>query len=466
MNRLPLALSILVLSIASSARADGPFEGDWRAGPMRIDVTVESWGGDCGPRPQSTTVPGGRTIQVTQSGDDLTFAGRPARSTTGCWSENTAVRRVSRSYQAGTWRITCRTPEDDPRAESGTYTLTASGTERIAFRDVSRYDWQLNTSQCRATLTSTQTFERVGGAIAPEPVPEPVAERPEPACTPGAPARIQVRPGEAAIEPGARQCFSARVVDASGCAVPGRAVQLELRSPPGATGTLRGSCFQAPGSAAEAEGTFTIVARSVAAGSALEGQATLRVRTPDLSDLIARRAEGGGAVSASDEAATSEQAARVAARGETARGGWILPVAAGAIALVLLVAITVAVVARGRRSRKKIAALEATSVDERAPRPAPVAPPPPTPAAPPPAAPAALPVAPGQEKICPTCRRGHPPDATRCSIDDTPLVLYADFVAGRAGPAAAATKICPKCGSRFPATTRFCGKDGATLVEG
>lgn len=472
-------LSMGVLSIASSARADGPFEGDWRAGPMRIDITVESWGGDCGPRPQSTTVPGGRTIHVTQSGDDLTFAGRPARSTTGCWSENTAVRRVSRSYQAGTWRIVCRTPEEDPRAETGTYTLTASGSDRIEFRDVSRYDWQLNESQCRATLTSTQTFERVSGATPepqPQPQPEPEPEtRPEPACTPGAPARIQIRPAEAAIEPGGRQCFSARVVDASGCAVPGRPVQLELRSPPGVTGTLRGTCFQAAGNAAEAEGEFTIIGRSAAAGgtASLEAQATLRVRTPDLSDLIARRAEGGGAVSVTGGEATSEQAARVAARSEAARGGWILPVAGGAIALVLLVALVGALVARSRRSKKKIAALEAEAVaapGASVPDQAPLGQAPlgraPLAQAPQAQAPIAAPVAPGEPKICPSCRRGHPPDATRCSVDGTPLVLYADFVAGKAGPAASASKVCPVCGSRFPATTRFCGKDGATLVDG
>lgn len=458
MARTALALFTLALVSPRGARADGPFEGEWRAGPMRIDISVESWGSDCGPRPQSTTVPGGRTVRVTQSGDDLTFAGRPPRSTAGCWSENTAVRRVSRTYQTGTWRITCRTPADDPRAESGTYTLTAQGAERIEFRDVSRYDWQLNTSQCRATLTSTQSFERVRGPALPEPTPEPTpAPRPEPrepACTPGAPARIQIRPAEVAIEPGGRQCFAARVLDASGCAVPGHAIQFELRSPPGANGALRGACFQAAGNAAEAEGAFLVVAR---AGS-LEAQASLRVRTPDLSDLIARRTEGGGAVAVVPLGeATSEQAARVAARGEGARGGWILPIAAATIALVVIASIAFAVIARARRSRAKIAALEAEASPS--PAPAPIAAPAPGPAPP-------APIGAGQAKICPACRRGYPPEATRCSSDGTELVLYADFAAGRVGQSPQASKLCPVCGSRFPATTRFCGKDGTTLLEG
>ncbi|AKF05563.1 zinc ribbon domain-containing protein [Sandaracinus amylolyticus] len=448
-----LVAAVVIASAASSARADGPYEGDWRAGPMRIDVQVESWGGDCGPRPESTTVPGGSTVHVTQSGDDLTFQGRPARSTRGCWSENASVRRVSSSFQAGTWRIVCRTPDDDPRAETGQYTLRAEGTERIEFRDVSRYDWQLNESSCRATITSTQTFERVGGASPtpePEPMPTPTPEpEREPACTPGAPARISLRPAQSTLEPGGRVCLSARVVDANGCAIRGRSPRLELRTPPGATGQLRGTCFEAAASAAEGEGEFTIVARD----GAMEAQVRVQVRTPDLSDLIARRAEGGGAVTLGDAESTSEEAARVAARSEGAARGTPAWLVAGAVlGLVMVVVASIGLVVVGRRRRKKKERpIVASEVHEApvAPVPAPVPPPPP--------------VASGEPKICPTCRRGYPPDATTCSVDGTPLVAYADFAAGKAASTAASEKICPVCGTRYPASTRFCGKDGTTL---
>src|SRR5690606_19615783 len=112
-------------------------DGQWREGPMSVSVQVESWGGDCGPRPVSTTSPGGGTFRISQSGDQLTFHLRSERTTRSCWSENRAVRRVSSSHQAGTWRVVCRTPSTDSRAETGTYTIQAIGEDRLSFRDVS-----------------------------------------------------------------------------------------------------------------------------------------------------------------------------------------------------------------------------------------------------------------------------------------------------------------------------------------
>ncbi|HJL18915.1 MAG TPA: hypothetical protein RMH99_24845, partial [Sandaracinaceae bacterium LLY-WYZ-13_1] len=151
------SLALLTWLVIEPARADGPYEGQWREGPMNIRVDVESWGGDCGPRPRSTTAPGGGTFRISQSGDQLTFHLRRQRTTRSCWSENRAVRRVSSTYQAGTWRIVCRTPPEDSRAETGTYTIQAIGDDRLQFRDQSRYDWELNESRCRARITTTQT---------------------------------------------------------------------------------------------------------------------------------------------------------------------------------------------------------------------------------------------------------------------------------------------------------------------
>ena len=123
---------------------------------MSIRVTVESWGGDCGPRPQSTSSGGGSTFRISQAGDQLTFHMRRQQTTRSCWSENRAVRRVSSSYQAGTWRVVCRTPPDDSRGETGTYTVRAIGDDQLSFREESRYDWQLNTSRCQASIATTQ----------------------------------------------------------------------------------------------------------------------------------------------------------------------------------------------------------------------------------------------------------------------------------------------------------------------
>ncbi|MBN8616920.1 MAG: hypothetical protein J0L92_40430, partial [Deltaproteobacteria bacterium] len=292
-----LVCATVVLAVVSTsrvARADGPFEGDWRQGPMSIDVRVETWGPDCGPRPQSSTVPGRGTVAVTQDGDHLSFGGR--RSTRGCWSDNRAVRVVSSRVQSGSWQILCRTPADDPRRETGTYTLRASGNERIELRDETDYDWTLNESHCTAHVTTTQTFERTGSGSSPPPTttttrppPTTTTEPPEPACTPGAPARVTVRPGSADAAIGDRVCFTGRVVDAAGCWVRGSSVEISVAS--GDVGALRGGCVEVARA-----GEATIVGRS----GSLEGRATLRAVSMDLSGLIARRGESG--VVGTDEA--------------------------------------------------------------------------------------------------------------------------------------------------------------------
>lgn len=456
MTRFTIAIAIAMVLAATvqNARADGPYEGDWRAGPMRIEVAVESWGGDCGPRPQSTTIPGGSTVRVTQSGDDLTFAGRPQRTTRGCWSENASVRRVSSRYESNTWTVVCRTPENDPRAEVGTYTLRAAGPDRLEFRDVSRYDWALNESRCVASITSTQTFQRTSGPAA-QPVisePEPAVPAQAPSCSPGSPDRITMRPSQATIEPGGRTCFVARVVDARGCAIAGRTPRFELRQPEGARARLDGTCFVAAESAAAGEGEFLLVARE----GSLEAQARIRVRTPDLSDLIARRAEGGGAVSLDDAETISEEAARLAARSEPeSRGGlgWIIGLSA--IGFVMVMAGAIGLLVHGRRKKRGSPTMPPPPREHHAPQEIPVSLP---------ALDLPPPSIPSEPKICPRCRRGYPPDAERCPQDGASLLKYAEFMEKSANDAQA-TKICPTCGARFPASTRFCGKDGATLVS-
>ncbi len=443
-----------MLSFSSAARADGPYEGDWRRGAMSISVSVATWGADCGARPESTTVPARGTVHVTQEGDHLTFGG--GRSTRSCWSDNPAVRRVSSTFSSGTWRVVCRSPADDSRQETGTYTLRAVGSDTIEFRDVTEYDWALNDSRCRATSTTTQTFTRVGGAVV-EPTPTPTTE-PEPpaACVPGAAARIALRPASTDVEPGGRACFTARVVDASGCALRTSA-SLALRAPEGRAGALRGTCFEAASTGGEGE--FTILASS----GDLRAEARVRVHTLDLSDLIARRAETGDGATDPGVAET-DTAAGVAARTESTPAAfpwWALALAGVGVLIVIVAALVL--MSRSRARAAKLAQRrEASSMVPREVPPAPVAPVDPVgptladaPAEPPPAA------ADAQAKICPTCRRGYAASERVCKTDGTELVAYSAFVQKSE---AVAQSVCPKCGTKYTGTTRFCGKDGETLV--
>ncbi len=434
-----------IASAPSIVRADGPYEGTWREGPMSIDVAVTSWGGDCGPQPPSTSTGGGGTFQITQEGDQLTFQMRRQRTTRGCWSENRAVRRVSSTAQAGTWRIVCRTPPEDSRGETGTYTIQAVGDDRLTFRDVSQYDWQLNASRCRATITTTQAFTRVSAA----PPPSEPARVETPACTPGPAARIVLRPGTAEVTPGGQQCFTTRVVDAAGCAVRSQRVELSLAE---GAGALEGSCYRA----SSADGVARIVARS----GALTADARVTVRAVDLSDLIARRTETGsvGSSAGSDATATADTAARVSTRDEGEALDWRWPAAGLGFALLLVIGGAIALARRRRPSAiAGLPGVEIPAAEPSAPEEVP-APPGPAAAAPPVAAPAPEPAGPREDLICPTCRRGYPPDTARCAHDETALVPYREFVSR-----ADRDNVCPVCGERYPAHVKFCGKDGATL---
>ena len=64
--------------------------------------------------------------------------------------------------------------------------------------------------------------------------------------------------------------------------------------------------------------------------------------------------------------------------------------------------------------------------------------------------------------ICPTCRRGYPPDAEFCPHDRAALVPYTLY---RRAETATETlpRICPTCGERYGQHVTFCGKDGASL---
>jgi hypothetical protein len=444
----PVVLAF-VLAPVTTARADGPYEGSWRPGPMRIEVGVDSWGADCPPQPRSTTTPGGGPVHVTQSGDHLTFP--DGHTTRDCWSANPAVHRVSSTYSDATWRIVCRSPADDSRRETGTYTLRASTIDRIEFRDVTDYDWSLNESHCTARITTTQTFERVSAATpvvtptTPVTVPD---EPPAPACTPGAPARIAMRPASTTLAPGERACITARVVDANGCAVGGASPAFELRAPSGQSGELHGGCFTASPTAA---GTFVVTARS----GALSGETTIQVRVLDLSDLIARRTEAGGV--AGEPTATTGSDARVAARTESARAGMPLwAVAASICGLVLVLVAVVGLLTRGRRRR--------APRREEVPFGSPIAGgAPETIAAPPVATPSPVSeqASASDAMICPVCRRGYAADVAMCPKDREPLVPYATFVQRRVENAPA--KICPKCGTSYAGNVKFCGKDGTTL---
>lgn len=488
---------LLVLTSAGELRAQS-YEGVWRAGVTTMDVAVESWGGDCGPRPVSSRSEGGGNVQVTEEPPHLIIHGKESQIRTDrCWSRNPAIRRRSSSYLDGVWLTQCRTDPDDPRAEQGTYSLKAVSPNQLLYKDISKYNWKLNASACVATITTTQTLNRVATganqkpvapppkAPAPPPLPPPEPdEEEEPAaggataCVPGAPAKLVLRPQRAELQVGGRLCLRPRLTDKEGCPIPKPALEWSLQHSRALRGTLEGPCFRAGDSAAEAEGEFTVTASH----GGLSARSVIDVRSVDLSALIARRMETG-AVSGFDSApaeASTATAAKVATRRVDERSGQ----GAGDLLLIIgalvVAGLVVLIVLRMRGRSAGIAESERAAEPSRDDTPArPQAPrvpgsanapsqgPTPTlvaaPASTPDTQPETAPAAGSEQWICPSCRRGWPAAQRTCPTDGATLMPYAEFVKARDPAQQRADKRCPKCGKLYPPGAGFCSEDGTRL---
>jgi hypothetical protein len=476
---LALAAAAWLTASPSWAEIDGRFE----IKGQRVSVTIKTWGEDCGSRPRSYSTGGGKVIEVRHVGANLQIG---SQRTDRCWSRNPKIQRQRATVGANRWFVVCETPAADPRFEHGEYTLDQVDENTLRFRDESRYDWRLEGDHCQATVVLTRTYARIT-ETGPEPEP-PVAPRPpepakppprEPEKTPptknickGAPGpavRLEVRPSRAQLAPGERICLKAVGRDAQGCPIP-----MEASWTKGRTGTtvadaggrLDGDgCYVAAGSLLEAEGRVMIVAT---AGDHRAG-ATLTIRSPDISDLIAASLEEG--FEAPDDGELPQAApARpgavqgVGRTGVTSEGeprSLLWAILAGAAVAALLLAVTAVVLLRRRRPQAAIdEEIEAFSQEPEPPAPEGGASPMGE------ASPEGGASLKAENLICPQCRRGFEPGATVCPRDQTALVPYSAWRESRKKAREAANEgpmVCPVCGSRHDPGTQFCLRDGTKL---
>ena len=311
-----VVLAVLALSPALARAQD--VSGGWQAGATTMDVAIESWGPDCGPRPQSTRSAGGGKVELQLSGDVLVIHGRErdVRSDR-CWSPNPAIKKVGSSHNKNTWITRCKTGATDPRQEHATYTLRLESPDRLLYEDISHFDWKLKDSTCVATITTTQALQRAGavpaasatatapatpvkpgspGAMPSAPPPgsraptiPPGVHAQTPTCVPGKAAHLILRPHHAELELGGRVCFEPRVTDAKNCVLPQPTVTWSLDHKPGIRARLTGGCFQAESGSADGEGSFKVAA----AIGGLHASADVEVSASTLPNLIAMRLEGG-----------------------------------------------------------------------------------------------------------------------------------------------------------------------------
>ncbi|MDW8245094.1 MAG: zinc ribbon domain-containing protein [Sandaracinaceae bacterium] len=413
-----------------SALAEGPYEGEWREGPTVFRVQIDSWGEDCGPRPQSRELPGGRMVRIRQEGDHLFFG--ESRSTRNCWSENRALQVLSTSVRRGSWEILCRTPPEDPKRETGTYRVRVLGETQLELREETHYEWSLKQSKCVAMVTSVQVLERASSPVPSTSNPAPsnapsngIPEEGAASCVAQAPARVFIRPQNAVVAVGERVCFVARIVDEKNCPLRGGS-QVSFEVEPPSRGTMRGNCFEA-----KEVGAATIRAQ----GGALMAEAFVRIESASFEGLIAK---GGSTNQEGELSVDLDESAGVAAhaKSRSSAGLWLLvgvivACAIGGGAFVWLVA---------RKKRQDMAQKDATSGMLES------------------TAISSSPSQPAASLICPLCRHGYPSSFSICPKDATPLVDYSEFLKQQEKP-----KTCPRCGATYPAPTRFCVKDGTPL---
>ncbi len=419
-----------------------PSSSDWLASELRIRYDVERWGPDCGPRPIAHSEPGG-PVRIATRGKELDFRGAIRGQTDGCWSQTRGLRRVSHSSEPSRWVTVCRTPKSHAHPEEGHYTLTGNTSERLAFAELTKYDWRLNESRCIATRRANRTITRSGTAKPKE------TTRAAESCVPGAPTVLRLARTEAEIEPGEKVCLRPRVFDANRCRISKAPLSLSVKHPPSLKGELEGTCFRAGKTAADSEGEFEVTVKS----GALEARATITVRSLDLSGITAqrhraRRLQQNPSADAESHGASGIVAKTIGARGFRTRA---LASAAGLFALgfafVFLLRrrtrnTALAGAARAHsgsgstRPQPGFAPLEGSSSSDetRAPR------------------------------ICPVCRRSYPSDAEYCPHDGAELVEYHSFMATAASSKSAEHKLCPMCGRTFDSSVAFCPHDGSTLV--
>lgn len=455
----PLLLLLLTgLGVPSFSAAQTSLAGTYKAGASTTTAEVSTWGADCGPKPKSFTDPAEPSVVVKVAGTQLSlvFPDRTLRSD-GCWSPNPNVRITTSSATSTRWRTECRTVQGDAKKEQGVYTVDASTPDVLLLVEESAYDWQLNESHCVAKVRFTQRIARGAAALKPAPPAPVVPAASAPSCTPGALAKLRLRPSDAQIAPGGKVCFTVRGVDAAGCALPNNAFSLkwELDKPAGVTGTLSGGCFKAAASVAEAEGRFKVAAIS----GALRDEAVISVTSADLSDITARRSAGGELDVSEGEESVSSFGIEAAVK----RSSWPVKVALVALMLGCLAAAGWLLSLRlrrpehdqddgfaGSRSQRPSAGRSDAPASGRSDAP------PSSSGRPGPSSGA------GEQLICPTCRRGYPGGTERCPKDGSVPIPYAEFTR-QAKEADTRTRTCTSCGAQLVAGALFCGSCGSKV---
>lgn len=473
------AATLVLAAPPSGAQEKPTLAGTWSASALKETWSTSDWGDACGPKPTSSGGAPGGTVTVSPQGGDLSFSGAGRGfSTAECWERLPGLKRTAHSSGARGWSNKCASPAGDPRRASISNSFTATD-DTIVFQETGVFEFAIQDTKCKASVSRSRSYklvQRAGEAPAeptptatasapPQaPPPEKTAEPAAPSCdSPGAPARIEVRPTKKLLRPGESFSLSAHVSDKAGC-------RLSLAPDVSMTGEDGGLTIEGLKITAGAEATAGVRKLAVAlAGKTVTVE--VEIAPADRYDELLKL-RGLNASGEDDRAAVAEIAAGVggvateAENTASARKRTFLAIVGGVAGLLAIVGF--GFWRRGKAKRHE---------DERE-------------SAVPPAnvalfeggAPGAL--------TCPHCGRDYPAGSAFCEEDGTALIASVaapprateaappsqrvpPAIPSAPAPSVASPskrpkkqleKICPNCGDRFPADSTFCGKDGTQLV--
>jgi hypothetical protein len=234
----------------------GPsLSGKWRAEPMTVRWVIGNWGEACGPRPGGGGDSGG-DVSVEERGDELVITSEGGSFSTGqCWQMHAALAAQSHTHSGNVWKTTCRTAPSAARQEVLQTSVSAT-MDTISLQESGQYQFVAGGQTCAASSGRWRTYRRVAASA---PV-EPRRPVPSPCASPGAPARIEVRPSRKLMRAGETFSFRASVYDAQGCSL-ATPVAWSI-SPEGAEASIQAGRLSIVQGAADAELSVTATAAS------------------------------------------------------------------------------------------------------------------------------------------------------------------------------------------------------------
>jgi hypothetical protein len=486
-----LALVGVVATPLAHAEGTPSFAGQWATSALVATWSIGDWGEACGPQPTGGGEHGG-TATVEQVGNELAFSGiGRAYSTSLCWEQLPGLQRTSHTAGPRGWRTTCKSPPGDPRVSSLVTTVTVVDENQLTFDETGQYQFVIKGQNCTASVRRTRVFKRlVAAAPAPATASTGITTTPtstakpsnapaattstakSPACaSPGAPARIELRPSHKLMKPGETFVFRASVQDSHACTLPVTpAFRLD--------GDAVGVSITSAGKVTVDETAADAQVKIVAAVGARSVQATLDVVSRERYEAMLAQGGFDPSGASTDAAIARFESGSVGSRStvledESGRKRAVFVGIVGAAALALG-AVGLFLVRRGRkRSAGSPASARAARAPNEPSRPLTVCPTcrdeyPPEAQFCPKDGNRLVPLERGAPlgpagAVCPVCGQGYDPGVSVCPKHDEPLVPPLVY-AGQQTPVAETRKICPVCGAQFGGESQFCGACGAALV--